>query len=102
MFKVPKKTSVWRKPIANEKYTVSFAPELIDFIVKKKKYQTFRFGNKYDYLNTGDKVTILETSNTNPVAQAIITNKEKTTFKDLPLNSPGTKLQRTKSTSARF
>lgn len=89
MIKAPKKTSIWRNEPKHKKYVLYFAPELINFIKEKQKYKTYRFGDHYDYIQVGDKVKIQETNKENVVANAVITNKEYTTFKNLPLNING-------------
>ncbi len=89
MFKVPKKTSVWKTEPIPDKYSILFAPELIKFIKDHKKIQTYRFGNKYDYLKPGDIVTLTENNNPKTKIKAKISQKMSTTFINLPLNSPG-------------
>ncbi len=89
MFKVPKKTSVFKNHVHSPVGTMSFAPELIKFIKEKKKYQTYRFADeKYQKIQVGDIVTIKEYGG-GILGPAKITKKIKTTFKGLPLKNDG-------------
>lgn len=96
MFRVPKKTSIYSSHSEHDKYILGFAPELIEFIIKNQKIRTYRFGDKYDYLQVGDQVKIFDSINKKIYGTAIITLKEKTTFKDLPLDNPGHEAYRNK------
>ncbi|MCL4397974.1 hypothetical protein M1403_03015 [Patescibacteria group bacterium] len=89
MLKAPKKTTVWTSKINNPKGEIYFPPELIEFVKAKKKSSTYRYGNKYDYLNIGDTIIIRENNKPEPSYKAVITGKKKTFFKDLPLTNPG-------------
>lgn len=72
-----------------EMYVIPFKHELVELILKGEKVKTYRFGRKYDYLNIGDEVKI-QSSQTNEIAaEAVITQKTYTTFKDLPLDGSG-------------
>lgn len=66
---------------------IPFAPELLGYIISGLKLTTYRLGNKYDYLKVGDVVSIQDSANKNIVGQAVIKNKQPTTFKKLPLKS---------------
>jgi hypothetical protein len=62
MFRVPKKTSVNKihDPYSSNE-TISFAPELVKFILDKKKYKTYRFADeKYKAFKVGQIVGIKE------------------------------------------
>ncbi len=89
MIKVPTKTTVYSKEPGHQDYTFFFAPELMDFIKQKKKYKTYRYGLRFDYLKKGDLVLIKENGKKDFTLQAKITSKTKTTFKDLPLAVEG-------------
>ena len=86
-FNVPGNTSVNKDEFKPNPFVVPFAPELISFILEKLKLTTYRFGNKYDYLNIGDVVKIQNSASKEIVGQAQITRKSSTTFKDLPLTN---------------
>ncbi|TRZ77841.1 hypothetical protein D4R87_01900 [bacterium] len=83
--------SKYEKEPEFEKYILPFAPELCDFIKEKRKFITYRFGNKYDYLEIGDKIKIQDCDTKEIIGDAKIVNKQKTTFKDLPLEIEGHK-----------
>lgn len=89
MIHAPHKTSVWKTEPQHDKYVLYFAPELIAFVRQKQKYTTYRLGDRYDYLEVGDKVEIRENNQPRPVAQATITDKRWLAFRDLPLETDG-------------
>lgn len=91
MIKDPRKTTVYDKLPPSEANEILFAPELIHFILEKKKVKTYRYGDQYDYLNVGDEVVIKQNNKDTiiPIAKAKIIAKKKTTFKDLPLGDDG-------------
>ena len=89
MVKAPKKTTVYNKEPFPRKYIVGFAPELIPFIKSGEKVLTYRFGNKYDYLKSGDIITIEDTINKDIISKAKVVSKTWTTFKKIPLDIPG-------------
>ena len=83
-----KRTCVKKEP-KFEKYVLPFAPELVSQILEKSKWKTYRLGNKYDYLNKGDRVKIQNFATGEIVAEAEITGKEILGFKELPLKIDG-------------
>ncbi len=89
MIQVPRRTTVWKTEPQHDKYVLYFAPELIQFIKLRKKYKTFRFGLRYDYLKVGDEITIYENNKPDIVSQAQITAKTHTTFANIPLKVNG-------------
>ncbi len=89
MVKVPSKTFVNLIEPQFAKYAISFAPELIPIILSGEKVKTYRYGNKYDYLKVGDLVQIENTKTKEIVAQAVVLNKQPTTFGELPLTLQG-------------
>ena len=89
MFKAPKNTSIFKKEPKNDKYVIQFAPELCRFIRERKKCQTFRYGDKYDYLKVGDNVKIRNVITKGIIGKAIITNKAYKIFSKLPYNNLG-------------
>ena len=86
-FQVPTKTTINDSEYKPDPYVLPFAPELVDFIQKNLKLTTYRFGDKYDYLNVGDVVTIQNSATKEYVLKARITNKQSTTFAHLPLDN---------------
>lgn len=88
MFKVPKKTSVWKIHTQSPAGTMTFAPELIKFIKEKKKFRTYRFADsKYTALKTGDIISVKENFVDEPINTARITNKQEILFMDLPFQT---------------
>lgn len=85
-FQVPDVTSTNNTEFVPDKYVIPFAPELVSLILDDKKSTTYRFGKKYDYLQTGDRVKIQNSNSKKIVADAEITAKAETTFKELPLD----------------
>ena len=89
MTKVPEITSIYKKEPPSDPYIINFAPELISFIKSGKKVATYRFGDKYDYLEVGDVVKVKDNDANKIVGEAVIVGKQKTTFAELPFNTPG-------------
>jgi hypothetical protein len=85
IFKIPKRTSVNREEYIPQKHVIPFAPELVQFILDKKKLTTYRFGTKYDYLKVGDRVGIQNSETKETVGQAIITGKQTSNFREIPI-----------------
>jgi hypothetical protein len=88
-FKVPPNTTVNDSEYKPDSNILPFAPELVEFISKNLKLTTYRLGDKYDYLQTGDVVTIQNSATGEPIHKAKITNKSKATFAELPLDDGG-------------
>lgn len=96
MPEVPITTSTFTKePIAAD-HVIPFAPELVNFILEKSKLRTYRYGRKYDYLQTGDEVGIQNVETKGILAKAEIVGKEYTTFAELPLDTEGHETYRDK------
>ncbi len=72
-----------------EMYTILFKQELVDLILTGQKIKTYRYGIKYDYLKVGDEVDIQNSHSKEIACKATITDKYRTTFKELPINIPG-------------
>lgn len=89
VIKVPKNTTVNLTEHVPERDVLPFAPELIAFILDKKKVATYRFGRKYDYLEVGDIVRLQNSQNSEVVGSAVITTKKYVAFKELPLEGGG-------------
>lgn len=73
------------------KYVIPFAPELVDLILAGEKVMIYRYNGtgKYEYLNVGDEINIQNNGTGEIVAPGVVTDKEKTTFLNLPLDRPG-------------
>ncbi len=89
MVHVPPKTTVNKKEPKADKYIIPFAPELVSMILNGQKVRTYRFGNKYDYLKTGDEVKIQNSSTKEVVAPARVVGKGKVSFGELPVQIEG-------------
>ena len=89
MVQAPNRTSVYKVNPNHNKYTIGFAPELVPLILSGEKFLTYRFGNKYDYIQAGDKINVLNSKNNKIIGEAIVTNKFWKQFKDLPQDLPG-------------
>lgn len=89
MIQAPSEGTVIASEPKADKYTLPFAPELVQFIKDGHKATTYRFGYKYDYLQVGDVVTITNALSQEVVGQATVTGKSFVTFQDLPLDTPG-------------
>lgn len=88
-YQMPQNTSKNSDEFIPDDHVIPFAPELIEYVLAKAKMTTNRFGRKYDYLEVGDIVAIQDSSTKTIVAQAKITRKGMTTFRDLPLGAGG-------------
>ena len=89
MVKVSKNTTVNKIEPISDKYAIMFAPELIKIILSGEKVETYRYGNKYDYLQIGDRIKIQNSITKKIIASAKILNKTVTSFKNLPLAASG-------------
>lgn len=89
MLQTPNKTTVNNvEPVLN-RYSMGFAPELIEFLKTGQQTKTYRYGDKYNYLKPGDVITIVNTVTNKPEGKARIISKARTIFKKLPLNMSG-------------
>jgi len=66
-----------------------FTSSLIPSILNGSKTSTYRFGLKYDHLQIGETIDIVDSDTNKIVAQAKITSKERVLFQDIPLISSG-------------
>lgn len=89
VFKVPDKTTTIDDEYIADKYVLPFAPELVKLILDNKKTTTYRLGDKYDYLQSGDNIKIQNSVTKEIVAEAVITNKSTATFAELPISGGG-------------
>lgn len=96
MIQAPKDGTVFAEEPKAGRYILPFAPELVQFIKDKQKAVTYRFGDKYDYLQIGDEVQIQDVDAKEMIGRAKLTNKSWTTFKDLPLDGVGHEAYRDK------
>lgn len=85
MLQVPDKTSVNQGEYKPPKGAIAFAPELVGFIKGGEKRSTYRFGLKYDYIQVGDTVDIIDSSTERVEAAVRITAKRRMPFRDLPI-----------------
>jgi hypothetical protein len=75
--------------MAEEKISISFAPDLIPLILNGSKTLTYRLGDKYTFLNIGDTVTIRDSVSNKIYAVAEITEKSVILFGKLPIDRKG-------------
>lgn len=68
---------------------IKFAHDLVPLILDKTKTLTYRFGDKYDYLQREDTLFLEDSSNGEIFAEVKIINKTYTTFGDLPIDKKG-------------
>ena len=87
--KAPDNPTVVANNPLHDKYSIYFAPELVQFILIEGKVKTYRYGEKYDYLEVNDKVVLREYETNNFIANAKITDKQKITFAQMPLHLDG-------------
>lgn len=74
--------------------TIGFAPNLVPLVLNGSKTLTYRLGNKYDFLQVGDRI-LTDNSGTGKVfAEIEITHKEKGTFGTLRDDREGHKIDR--------
>ena len=66
-----------------------FISSLIPSILDGSKTSTYRLGLKYDHLQIGETMNIINSDTNEIVIQAIIIQKERYIFTDLPLSIPG-------------
>lgn len=85
MVNVPKITSVNDKEYIPPKGAIAFAPELVDFIKRGEKQSTYRYGLKYDYINEGDVIDIVNSSTKQIEARVEVSAKSRLNFAELPL-----------------
>ena len=86
MVTVSKNTSINQTEYVPPKGAIAFAPELVSFIRSKEKQSTYRFGLKYDYIQVGHTVEIVDSSTELVAAKVVITAKRKVLFSDLSLS----------------
>jgi len=64
-----------------------FTSSLIPSILDGSKTSTYRFGLKYDHLQIGETIDIVDSDTNEIVAQAKIQDKQQLLFAELPLQS---------------
>jgi uncharacterized protein YqfB (UPF0267 family) len=67
----------------------AFADNLVPLILNNSKTFTYRLGDKYDHLQTGDVCRIRDASTREPFAVIEILNKSTVRFADLPIDRKG-------------
>jgi hypothetical protein len=89
MFKVPRRTSIYKDLHKAPPDTISFAPELVKYITDKRKYRTYRYADaKYTRMQIGDIVFIKERGQETNFAKAVVTAKKSVKFAQIPPVSP--------------
>ncbi len=71
------------------KKEIGFATELVPLVKNHTKVLTYRLGNKYDFLKVGDVVDTYDSVTGEVFGRLRITKKEKTIFKELPIDRIG-------------
>jgi len=69
--------------------SIGFASNLVPLILDGTKTLTYRIGDKYDFLKIGDEIDVRDSSNDKVFAKVKITEKDYTTFADLPIDRVG-------------
>ncbi|HSX02068.1 MAG TPA: hypothetical protein VLI05_02005 [Candidatus Saccharimonadia bacterium] len=85
MFEVPTKTTINTTEPTVERYALAFSPELAEFVKTGQMKTAYRFGKKYDYLQAGDEIEILNLATGESVGRARIASKAEVAFGDLPI-----------------
>ncbi len=85
MIKISDNTNLNRREYKPPRGAIAFAPELVSFILRGEKQSTYRFGLKYDYIQVGDKVDIIDSSTEEVKARVVVKAKASVIFKNLPL-----------------
>lgn len=86
MIKVPEVTSINHREYIPPKGAIAFAPELVGFIRSGEKRSTYRYGLKYDYIDVGDLVDIVDSSTQKVEARIKVSSKKRQIFAELPLS----------------
>lgn len=68
---------------------IGFASTLVPLVKKGTKTLTYRMGDKWDFLNTDDIINVCDSSTGEVFGKSRIISKEKTLFKDLPIDRGG-------------
>jgi hypothetical protein len=89
VIKVPSNTATNNTEYIPDKDVLPFAPELIAYILNKKKAVTYRLGRKYAHLEVGDRVRLQDSRSGDIVGKVVITSKDFMLFKDIPLEGGG-------------
>ena len=69
--------------------SIGFAPDLVPLIQNGSKTLTYRIGDKFNSLQVGDTIAIRDSSTNTLFADVVITQREQTTFKDVPIDRVG-------------
>jgi len=68
---------------------IGFSPDLVPLILNRSKELTYRLGDKYNFLEVGDRLNLKDSSTDEIFGQIEIIQKSHTTFKELPINGNG-------------
>lgn len=69
--------------------SIDFAPNLVPLILNKSQTLTYRIGDKYDFLQIGDKIKVRNSSDDTIFGEVKIVEKTYTSFALLPIDRPG-------------
>ncbi|MDD2786360.1 MAG: ASCH domain-containing protein [Patescibacteria group bacterium] len=68
---------------------LGFAAKLVPLVKDGSKTLTYRLGDKYSFLKSGDTILVEDSSTNQPFAEIEVTSVSRTTFLDLPLDGKG-------------
>ncbi len=68
---------------------IGFAKELVPLVKSGEKILTYRLGTKYSTLQVGERIEAKDSSTGEPFAEIEITDRQITTFGELPINRTG-------------
>lgn len=81
----------------HDQVTLGFAKSLVPLVKDGSKTLTYRLGEKYAFLQSGDRLTVEDSSTHAPFAEIEIIGVSKTTFADLPINRQGHEIYSSKT-----
>lgn len=76
--------------------SIGFAANLVKLIKNGSKTLTYRLGDKYDFLEIGDKIEFRDSSNNQVIGLIEINKKDIVQFIDLPTNRDGHEVYQSK------
>lgn len=68
---------------------IGFAEDLVSLVKNGSKTLIYRLGDKYDFLEVKDRISVKDSSTEKVFGEIEITEKSTTTFKDLPIDRKG-------------
>lgn len=72
--------------------SIGFAPNLVPLIKNGTKTLTYRVGDKYSFLEVGDRINVSDSSTGETIAEVEIIEKSYTNFGNLPKDRKGHEL----------